>query len=245
MTDLVPDLVIPARFNGPAGSANGGYTSGTVARLLAGDRPSAEPAEVRLRRPPPLDRPLRWDGTRLLAGDDDSSGGEVVAEGAVAPDAGPPAGRPEGVSLDEAIAASRGYPGFGEHPFPTCFGCGPQRAEGDGLRVFAGPVEGRDAVASPWAPHESVLEGGEVPVPVAWAALDCAGGWAGLSRVEGTYVLGTMRGALPGRAVPGRPHVVVGWLVGAEGRKLRCGSALTTADGDLVGWSDQTWIRVS
>lgn len=239
------DIVIDARFNGPPASANGGYVSGTVARLLSGtegDDGRSGAVEVRLRRPPPLDRPLRWDGARLV---DPADGDAVLAEGAAAPGAEPPDGRPPAVSLDDAIAASRTYAGFREHPFPTCFGCGTERAEGDGLRVFAGALPGTEAVAAPWRPHESLLAGGEVPVPVTWAALDCAGGWAGLSRVEGTYVLGTMRGAVPGRAVPGEPHVVVGWLVGTEGRKLRAGSALTTASGDLVGWSDQTWIRIA
>ena len=27
-----------------------------------------------------------------------------------------------------------------EHPLPTCFVCGPARAKGDGLRIFAGPL---------------------------------------------------------------------------------------------------------
>src|SRR5918996_2619259 len=53
------EVMIPARFNGPPATANGGYTCGLVARLLGVD------AEVTLRRPPPLDRPLRWDGAAL------------------------------------------------------------------------------------------------------------------------------------------------------------------------------------
>ena len=46
------ELVIDPRFNGPVGSANGGYTCGLVADFLDGT------AEVTLRRPPPLGRPL-------------------------------------------------------------------------------------------------------------------------------------------------------------------------------------------
>ncbi len=46
----VPDsLSIPARFNGPLDSGNGGYCAGLVAGLVEG------PAEVNLRRPVPLD----------------------------------------------------------------------------------------------------------------------------------------------------------------------------------------------
>jgi hypothetical protein len=231
-----PEIVIGSRFNGPPGSANGGYACGLVARLLGGG-----PAEVRLRRPPPLDRPLRWDGSALRDGED------VVAEGAPLPaaDAGPPDELPPPVDLDDARAAAAGYPGLVRHPYPTCFGCGPERAPGDGLRISPGPVPGRSVVAAAWTPHPSVAVDGEVPLEVAWAALDCTGGWAGLGDVEGRYVLGTMRGAVTARPTVGLPHVVTGWQRGAERRKLSCGSLLRTAAGDLLGWSQQTWIRIA
>ena len=45
-------LVIDRRFRGPPNSANGGYVCGCLARHVAGD------AEVTLRAPPPLERPL-------------------------------------------------------------------------------------------------------------------------------------------------------------------------------------------
>ena len=59
MTDT---LTIPACFNGPPTSANGGYTCGRVAQLVG-----AEVAEVSLRSPPPLDTPLSVgrDGERV------------------------------------------------------------------------------------------------------------------------------------------------------------------------------------
>ena len=65
MTDVV---TIPARFNGPPGSANGGYACGLVAAAIG------PAATVRLLSPPPLDVPLERrreaDGAvRLLAGD--------------------------------------------------------------------------------------------------------------------------------------------------------------------------------
>jgi len=230
----VDEIVIARRFNGPPDSANGGYACGTVARLLGGGA-----VEVRLRRPPPLDHPLAWDGARLLDGD------TVVAEGSPIPDGATPADLPAPVSVDEARAASRLFPGLVDHPFPTCFGCGPRRDAADGLHVFAGPVAGRHVVASPWVPHPSLLIDGRIPLEVMWAALDCTGGWAGLGQVEGTYVLGTMRGSVDGRATVEDTHVVMGWQEGIDGRKLQCGSALTTASGDLLGWSEQTWIRLS
>jgi hypothetical protein len=227
------EIVISQRFNGPPGSGHGGYTCGTVARLVG-----SSTVEVRLRLPPPLDQPLRWDGARLLDGDD------VIAEGRPV-NGEPDVEVPEPVPLEAARLASLGYPGFDDHPFPTCFGCGPQRAEGDGLRLFAGPVDGRDVAAAPWVPHPSLLVDDEIPSEVVWAALDCPGAWSALGQIEGTFVLGTLVGSVRSPVAVGKPHVVMGWRIGLDGRKLFCGSALHTATGDLVGLSHQTWIRIA
>ncbi len=45
-------LVISRRFRGPPTSGNGGYTCGMLAAA------ASKPVEVRLMRPPPLDRTL-------------------------------------------------------------------------------------------------------------------------------------------------------------------------------------------
>ena len=80
-----------------------------------------------------------------------------------------------------------GYPGLGNHPFPTCFACGPDRAEGDGLRIFPGPVGGasgdRGYVASLWVPHAEHAESGR-PASTACSAAACRHdlGGAGLRR---------------------------------------------------------------
>ena len=63
-----------------------------------------------------------------------------------------------------ATAASRIYEGFSNHAFPRCFVCGPDRDEGEGLRIFPGLLEG-GAVAAPWVPHRAFAdEGGVVRV---------------------------------------------------------------------------------
>ena len=46
-------VTVPARFNGPLESGNGGYSAGALATFLDGA------VEVSLRRPVPLDVPLR------------------------------------------------------------------------------------------------------------------------------------------------------------------------------------------
>ena len=70
-------VTIDPRFRGPPDSGNGGYVAGLLARSVDGA------AEVTLRRPPPLVRPLdiarRPDGGAILC-----DGGEVVAEAAPA-----------------------------------------------------------------------------------------------------------------------------------------------------------------
>ena len=114
-------LSIDRRFCGPPGSGNGGYTAGRLAAL------TGDPAEITLRRPPPLETEMRVEraGPRLLLmhGEDlIAEAQKTVVELAI----------PECPSLHEARRASTGYPGLDRHPFPGCFVCGPQRAA-DGM----------------------------------------------------------------------------------------------------------------
>lgn len=130
-------VVIDARYCGPPDSANGGYVCGLLAGILG------RSSEVTLRHPPPIGRRLLIrgageGGVALFDGD------EVVAE---AVPTRLEVDLPNPVSRREAVEAAGRYPGFARHPFPTCFVCGPERTEGDGLRIFAGPVTGRDVVA--------------------------------------------------------------------------------------------------
>ncbi len=217
-------VTIPRGFNGPPASANGGYTCGLVAELVG------RLCEVTLRRPPPLETPLAVarDGerVRLLHGD-------VLI--AVAEPVEVELALPKPVSLPEAEAAQKGFPGFEHHAYSTCFVCGPDRS--DGLGIFAGPVEGRALVAARWdTPAE------EVPAEVIWAALDCPSGWA----VDEFQREGVLLGRLAARIVApvrgGEPHVVVGWGTGVEGRKRHAGSAIFTADGEVRAFARSTWI---
>jgi hypothetical protein len=215
-------VVIRRRFCGPIDSANGGYTCGLLAGLL--DAPSIDAI---LLRPPPLERELRFDGLGLRDGE------ELVAEAERAElDLEPP--RP--VSYGDAEEASRGYPGFRRHAFPTCFVCGPARSEGDGLRIFAGPVEGRDVVAAPWRAPEDVDEA------VVWAALDCPGAIAVGFPERGETLLGRFLGRVDGTPAPGERCVVVAWPLGEERRKRYAGTALFGEDERLLGLARAVWI---
>lgn len=224
---------IPARFNGPPTSGNGGYVCGLLGSRLDGA------AEVTLRLPPPLERPLtlarRHDGVVLCDGD------TLIAEGhATTVDLSPPVR----VRLEDAERAVDGYPGFVEHAFPTCVVCGPQRAVGDGLRLFPGPVAGTSVGATPWVPAEDLADPeGFVRPEIVWAALDCPSYFGGPVGV--LAVLGRLAVDIRHPVVAGEPHIVVGWGRGSERRKHHAAAAVTTPAGDVLAVSRATWIKLA
>ncbi|HMG26054.1 MAG TPA: hypothetical protein VKH36_04485 [Acidimicrobiia bacterium] len=237
------EMRIDRRFCGPPDSGNGGYTCGLVAAEVPG------PAEVTLRRPPPLDTPLRVEH----AGDDVHvfHGDALVAEGAAAAgDLGVDV--PDPVGIGEAGRAAMRSPLHEhpeDHPFPTCFVCGPERAQGDGLRILVGPVAGRGVAADAWTPGADLAgDDGVVRPEFVWAALDCSGGvgsWL-VEPLDGNpYVLGRMAVRIPAVVRAGEPHAVVGWRIGLDGRKQTAGSAVFTAGGALAGVARATWIRLA
>lgn len=224
-------ITVAPRFNGPPGSANGGYISGRLA-----DHVAAPAVRVRLHKPPPLGEPMAVrhgdSGIRL------EQEGTLVAEAAAAPV--PPA-RLQPVAPAVAERAQGGFRGLTEHPFPGCFVCGPDRGTGDGLRLFAGPLPddpAGDTVACVWTP-EREHSGTEL----VWAALDCPGGWSN-DMTGRPMLLGQMTAAVLEPPRPGRPHVVVGRLLGTERRKVFTASALYDADGTELARADAVWITV-
>jgi hypothetical protein len=227
------EIVLDPRFRGPAASGNGGYTCGLVAGFLDGI------AEVTLRRPPPLGRPLAVarEGENVIVTDD----GLVIAEGTAARldlDV-PPA-----VPYEQATHASAGYRGFESHAFPTCFVCGPERAPGDGLRIFAGPLDGRAGVAAPWIPANDLADAeGIVRPEFVWAALDCPGAFAAGFGDREALLLGRLAAEIRAPVRSGERYVVLGWPLGREGRKLYAGTALFAASGELCGLARATWIE--
>lgn len=227
------ELTIGRRFNGPPESGNGGYVCGSIAEALQAD------LRVRLTRPPPLETPLQ-----LVAVGDDSWQLEA-ADGPVARAA---AQRltlevPEPPRYVDAVWASQHYAGFHDHPFPECFVCGPQRRRGDGLRIFAGQLDG-GLVAAPWLPADSLDAGdGKVAVRYHWAALDCPGFFA-VSDGRQAMLLGEMQAHLDRRVRIGDPCTVIGWRIGGEGRKHYVGTAIFDVEGELCARASATWIAI-
>ena len=224
-------LSVPNRFHGPPRSGNGGWTAGALAERLE-VRDASTAITVALRLPPPLDVPLAVTPTDTgVAALHD---GRPVAEARPADrDLTPVAP----ASMEAAAESEKGYRGHQSHPFPSCFTCGPDREEGEGLRIFAGPVADRaGTVAATWTPYD-------VSVPITWAALDCPGAWS--SDVdERPMVLGTISVRIDHLPVTGEHYVLVGEERGREGRKTFTAASLYDYDGGLRATAEHVWITV-
>ena len=229
------NVVIDHRFCGPPDSGNGGYVCGVLAGFIDGA------ADVTLRQPPPLDRPLVVEepaANRVLL----REGDEIVAE---AQSTKLELDVPNPPAYTKAKEAARRYRGFDYHPFPTCFVCGPERVEADGLRIFAGPVTGSRMVAAPWMPDVSLVDNrGHVRPEFLWAVLDCPGYFAALDDQNRSMVLGRLAAKIDDRIKPGEQCVVIGWQISKDGRKHYVGTALFSGSGELCGQAKATWIQV-
>ena len=230
---MADSVFIPARFNGPPGSGHGGYSAGLAARLVG------DAAEASLKAPPPLGAPLaverRADGSVALGRD----GAAVVEAAPGSVDVEPPAP----VTVEDAAAATADSPFLAPgHPFPTCFACGPERAPGDGLRLFAGRVAGREVFAVPWTPAAEFGRDGAVDPLFVWTALDCPSCTPLMG--GGPIVLASLVVELRAPVAVGEPHVIAAWELDRDGRKRRSGVALWDAEGSLRAIGRALWIEL-
>jgi hypothetical protein len=226
-------LSIAPRFCGPPASANGGYFAGRVASLASSQ------VSVRLLKPPPLETEftvaeLPDGGLQVLHADD------PIGEA-----------RPASLQLDvrpapeyvQAMEASRRYAGFRHHRFPTCFVCGTQRARGDGLRIFAGPLGARDVVAAPWVPDASLDRGdGKVGPEYMSAALDCPGYYA-VAPDDRMMLLAQLTAHVDRLVHIGSSCTIIGWHIGSTGRKHEAGTAIFDGQGVLCAKARALWIE--
>lgn len=231
-------IIIAQRFCGPPSSGNGGYCAGLLAKGIPG------PATAVLKARIPLDAPLDLVGDverQVLSGAE----GEVIGEGVPASPASLPEVPPP-PTWEAALAAEARHIGIGQRFHPICFSCGPERGEGDGLRVFAGQLEGAPEgfLACTWTPHANFADAdGLASTEVVWAALDCPGFFAWVVR-EGRHgaLLGTMTGEVLRRPRAGEPCIVTAWPLERSGRKETAGVALFSAGGELLARAHQVWI---
>ena len=209
-----------------------------LASLLAGA------CECMLRKPIPLERDLATEVSEVSARLLDGADLVIEAVGAkITPAEQPP------IAAEQAQRAAANSPAFGNHPFPTCFTCGPGRREGDGLRIFPGPLNGSNEssslFAAPWVPDPSLTAGGMVVRPeFVWAAMDCPTGFAAGFPWRGTLVTGRLAVDQVAPVYPLRAYVVVSWSTGNEGRKFHAKAALYGPDGEVCANARATWIKL-
>jgi hypothetical protein len=165
--------------------------------------------------------------------------------------------RLEKASFDEACAAELLTPVKPhQHLLPTCFVCGPARAPGDGLRIFAGPLsrKSQDAstvLAATWIPDPTLTTGdGFVAPEFLWSALDCPTGYASFyDRDSGGFdqtpiLLGRMSARIEARPRPGERCVITAWETGRDGRKRIAEAAAHGETGALLAVARATRIAV-
>jgi hypothetical protein len=143
-----------------------------------------------------------------------------------------------------------------EHPLPTCFVCGPARTEGDGLRIFAGPLARRSShapavLAATWTPASALVsKDGFVAPEFLWSVLDCPTGYASsydpnCHRFDRTPILlGRMSARIERRPRSGERCVITAWATGRDGRKRNAEAAVHGEDGMLLAAARTTWITV-
>ena len=226
-------VTIAPRFRGPPNSGHGGYVSGVLAEHLDG------PAEVTLCRPVPLARPLvieRDNGGAIRLCD----GADLVAEcrrGELDLEV------PEPPAFAAAVRAAELAGGADDDTFGGCFVCGPNRPPGDGMRIFAAPLDGRAMVAAPWVPAKDLAdETGAIAPRYLWAALDCPGAVAIQDDWPDLPVTGRMLGEVVHRIGAGERCLVIGWPVADRGRKRYSGTAVFSEAGRLAARALTTWI---
>ena len=233
-------LVVDGRFEGPPGSANGGYVAGALAARL----PAGCAVEVTLRRPVPLDTALEVratadGGVELCDGDAVLAGARPAPE----PDVGPV---PQ-VAVEAARAAAQAPEALGEHPFPRCFGCGPQRSQRDAVALHPGPVAGSaGAWATAWTPGEGLPHApdGTLAPEIVWVALDCPSSFGTVPVGAAPHVLGRLEGRVDAPLHVGEEVRIVSWPLGHEGRKRWGASAVLGPAGDVRGHARATWIAL-
>lgn len=152
---------------------------------------------------------------------------------------------PKPPTFAEAIQASKQYTGFDQHNFPECFVCGPDRENGDGLRIFPGALSDQPGVAAPWTPGEALLvdDTSSIGVEFVWSALDCPG-YFGLRKKDFAALLGRITAQVHQCPEVGQNCIVMGWPIREEGRKLQVGSAVFDEAGLLMACAKATWIQV-
>jgi hypothetical protein len=226
-------FTVPARFCGPPDSGNGGYTCGLLARELGGV------LECTLRTPVPLDVPLQLERTQ--AGGLLRHNEKIVVEAKPTTIAVTPPAPISLAAATKAMAASAAL--APQHPFPTCFVCGPKRGVHDGLRIF--PARAQDEIhVAAWVPDPEFGDSNQLlRTEFLWAAMDCPTGFAAGFPLAGKLVTGRLAVEQRKNIRTGAGCVLMAWPLGVEGRKHLSAACLYQNE-ELCAVALATWIRL-
>lgn len=236
--------ILSGRFCGPPKSANGGFTAGLLAEFA-----NVISGEARLSMPTPVDAEFH---VTAKPGEDamftDLSGNVLARIVAVNPSEAAKFDLPVVPTLAEAREMGLAYAGFKQHPFPTCFVCGPERTHSDGMRIFVGSAPAQpgfdNLLAGVWSPDETILdEDGKVRTAAIWGALDCPGGFAAVADDPRLIVLVKIRGHVLMRPLAGKEYVVLTWRTSKNDRSFRVMTAIFEDRGaNLVAIAEGLWL---
>jgi hypothetical protein len=223
-------FIVPGRFEGAPGRAQGGYAGGILH--------DGVPRRVWFRSAVPLDTELgvATDGETTSV----TFNGTLILEShPVDPlaDPLPP------VTMDEAIAGrdrteSAGLPDM----IAPCYSCGTVAGT---LRTHPGQVGDSEVWATPMIYPDWTGTSGTVDAKHIWAVVDCAAGYPVAFGADPRMAFtGWLSVDVRSAIEPGQPTIVVATAGFWEGRKRPARSALWTEDGELVAISESRWISV-
>ena len=234
-------FTIPKQFCGPPSSSNGGYFCGVVASFFD------YAVEVRLKSPPPLDTPMqiRRDESLSQVFADDTLVAQVRRlEEPLEPAPFLPV---ESAKLCSEIGLEGSLI---NHPFPTCFVCGPQRDDGEGMRIFTGPGQDTKLYAARWHTHRAWSSNGvDIDPKYIWSALDCpSSGPAFATSVQAesdiAYVLGTLSLKVSEKPKVNENYSIVCATDEKHERLYRTRVSLYADDATLLATGAAVWIQV-
>jgi hypothetical protein len=229
------NISIDDRYCGPPNSGNGGYSCGLIANHIG---PSAK---VRLHAPPPLNKPLDiYKSNRVVELKD---GDTLLGTGKVSDFT---LDIPEPPTISNASNAQNNFIAYEGHFFPSCFVCGPDRLD-DGLCLFPGPIAKDDwsLLACTWNVKDNCLkDNGLLKHEFIWAALDCPSYYGIFADVPKVALLGELELKIVKDPTITSPLIIWCWPIKEDGRKKYGGSALATAEGEIIAYAMGTWIEL-
>lgn len=232
MRNTQQTLQIDPQFRGPPDSGNGGYAAGLLASAVDG------PCEITLHAPPPLSMNLHLDGDGSHA---TLRAGDIVVGTARALEL-PAFDLPPAPDFDDVLARQPDYAGFRAHNFPGCYVCGPDRAEHDGLRIFAAP--NGQGVAAAWQPDATLGNAsGDVAARYLHAVLDCPSFYA-FADERLVALLGRMHCDVVSLPRAQERCVIVAWPLARDGRKNFSAVVAYGGDGRVLARARNTWIEL-